>query len=401
MTSAFVYKISTIINIKNVDIEGADDMNIDVTQAVHYHTGQFPPDLRKLNYQSLMPALLEATSALARYDQMLMGLHNSELFVAPLRGQEAVISSRMEGTISTLDEILMVDAEFGQDDERASQEVHSDALETLLYRRAMNTAQAQMKEGRPLSESLIKSIHRQLLSFGRGASKSPGAYKHEQNYIGERGSRKVSFVPIPPERLQDGMDTLFRLIEDASIPILLRTALAHAEFEALHPFEDGNGRMGRMLVTLMLWHGKVIAEPHFYISRYFEDNKAEYLERLRNVSAHGDWDGWCCFFLKAVETQAIANLQAAQGISDFYEEMKPVFVRLLASKYAVAALDYLFANPVFSNSRFTRNAGIPPQTAARFSRELLKAGLLETVRESSGKRPAIHRFEQLMHKVRV
>lgn len=227
-------------------------MRLDTSQAVPYHLGKFPP--AELDYPRLLPSLLGATAALARYDQMLRGLHNSELFLAPLRGQEAVVSSRMEGTISTLDEILQLEAEFGDDDAGAALEFRSDAIETALYRRALNTAQLRLEQGQPLTESLLKSIHRQLLSFGRGAGKSPGAYKREQNYIGERGSRKVSFVPIAPEHLAGGMEALFRLIGDESMPVLLRTALAHAEFESLHPFEDGNGRVGRMLITLMLWH---------------------------------------------------------------------------------------------------------------------------------------------------
>jgi Fic family protein len=374
-------------------------MSLDTSQAVHYHSGQFPPGT--LDYGRLMPGLLGATAALARYDQMLRGLHNSELFVAPLRGQEAVVSSRMEGTISTLDEILQLEAEFGDDDESAAQEFRSDAIETALYRRALNTAQSRMEKGQPLSESLLKSLHRQLLSFGRGAAKSPGVYKREQNYIGERGSRKVSFVPVAPEHLPGGMEALFALIGDETMPVLVRTAPAHAEFEALHPFEDGNGRIGRMLITLMLWQGGVIAAPYFYISRYFEDHKDEYLDRLRKVSSDNDWEGWCQFFLAAVERQAIANLEAAQAIGDFYAEMKPRFTELLASKYAVAALDYLFTNPVFSNSRFTRSAGIPPQTAARFSRVLLQEGLLQVVREAAGRRSAMYRFEPLMQRVRV
>ena len=374
-------------------------MIIDTSQAVQYHLGKFPP--AGLDYQRLMPGLLGATAALARYDQMLRSLHNSELFLAPLRGQEAVVSSRMEGTISTLDEILQVEAEYGEDDAGAALDYRSDAIETVLYRRALNAAQARLEQGQPLSESLLRSLHRQLLSFGRGAKKSPGAYKREQNYIGERGSRRVSFVPVAPEHLDAGMEALFAMIGDPTIPVLLRTALAHAEFEALHPFEDGNGRVGRMLITLMLWQGGAIAAPHFYISRYFEDYKDEYLDRLRAVSADDDWDGWCLFFLSAVEQQAIRNLEVAQEIRDFYEEMKLRFSELLASRFSIAALDYLFANPVFSNNRFTREAGIPVQTAARFSRVLLQAGLLQTVREASGRRPAIYRFEPLMAKVRV
>lgn len=373
-------------------------MPLDTRNAVHYHQGQFPPELA---LSRLVPDLLGATDALARYDQMLQGMHSSEIFLAPLRDQEAVVSSRMEGTISTMDEILQLEAEFGDDDEGAAVEFRSDVIETALYRRALNTAQRQLEEGRPLSESLIKSIHQQLLSFGRGAQKSPGRYKREQNYVGERGNREVSFVPAAPEQLASGMDGLFRVIGDDQIPILLRTALGHAEFEALHPFEDGNGRVGRMLITLMLWRGGAISKPHFYISRYFEDNKAEYIARLRDVSAKGDWDGWCAFFLTAVQQQATWNLKAALEIRDCYEEMKGRFAELLASKYSVAALDYLFTNPVFSNSRFTRMAGIPAPTAGRFTRALLREGLLETVRESAGRRPAIYRFEPLMQRVRV
>ncbi len=373
-------------------------MMLDTSNAVQYHLGQFPPIL---DQGRLVPGLLAATDALARYDQMLQGMHNSEVFLAPLRGQEAVVSSRMEGTISTMDEILQLEAEYGEDNESAAGEFRSDVIETMLYRRALNTAQRQLETGHPLSEVLVRSIHQQLLSFGRGASKSPGQYKHEQNFVGERGTKAVSFIPIAPEQLTSGMENLFRLINDEHLPILLRTALAHAEFEALHPFEDGNGRVGRMLITLMLWRGGAIAAPHFYISRYFEDHKDEYISRLRDISAKSDWEGWCDFFLAAVKQQAIQNLEVAQEIRDCYEEMKLIFADLLASKYSVSALDYLFTNPVFSNSRFTSSAGIPPASAGRFTRILLKEGLLEVVRGASGRRSAIYRFEPLMRRVRV
>lgn len=372
---------------------------LDTSRAVRYHLGKFPPV--KLDYAHLLSSLLGATDALARYDQMLSGLHNSELFLAPLRGQEAVVSSRMEGTISTLDEILQLEAEYGDDDAEAAREFRSDAIETALYRRALNTAQHRLEQGQSLSESLLKSIHRQLLSFGRGATKSPGTYKHEQNYIGEAASRRVNFIPVAPEHLISGMEALFALMNDASLPMLLRTALAHAEFEALHPFEDGNGRVGRMLIPLMLWKGEAIAAPHFYLSRYLEDHKDEYLARLRAVSADDDWNGWCRFFLMAVQQQAMVNLETARSIGAFYDEMKPRFAELLASRHAVTALDYLFTHPVFSNSRFTHKAGIPKQTAARFSRVLLDAGLLQVVREAAGRRSALYRFEPLMQRVRV
>jgi len=374
-------------------------MQIDTRNAVVYHDGQFPPVA--LDYARVLPALLAATDALARYDQMLKGLPNNEIFLAPLRNQEAVLSSRMEGTISTMDEIFQLEAEYADRPEHADEERRSEAMETYLYQRALRTAQRQMEEGRPLSISLIRSIHQELLSFGRGAGKSPGAFKTEQNYIGERGSREISYVPIAPEKLDAGMEALFALIGDQARPILLRTALAHVEFEALHPFKDGNGRVGRMLITLMLWAEGAISAPHFYISRYFADRKADYIAMMRAVSAQGSWDEWCIFFLTAVREQAIHNLDVASRIRELYEQMKPRFAEVLSSKWSTRALDFVFTSPVFLNSRFTAHAGIPAPTAARFSRRLLEAGLLQTVHEATGRQSAIYRFEPLMELVRV
>ena len=156
-----------------------------------------------------------------------------------------------------------------------------------------------------------------------------------------------------------------------------------------------------MLITLMLWTGGAISAPHFYISRYFEDHKNEYIGALRDVSAAGAWDEWCIFFLTAVEKQAVQNLDVAESIRTCYEEMKLRFAELLASKHSVAALDYLFTYPVFRNSRFTNNAAIPPQTAARFTRILLQEELLETVQDAAGRKSASYRFEPLMKRVRV
>jgi Fic family protein len=374
-------------------------VQLDTSKAVGYHDGRFPPS--SLDYARLLPALLAATDALARYDQMLKGLHNNEIFLAPLRNQEAVLSSRMEGTISTMDEILQLEAEYADQPDQPDGERRSDGVETLLYQVALRTAQQQMAEGRPLTISLLKSIHQQMLSYGRGAQKTPGAFKTEQNYIGERGSREVTYVPIAPEKLDTGMEALFALIGDQTRPILLRAALAHVEFEALHPFKDGNGRVGRMLITLMLWAEGAISAPYFYISRYFADHKADYIAAMREVSAKGAWDEWCIFFLTAVKEQAIHNLEATNRIRALYERMKPRFAEVLASKWSVQALDFVFTSPVFLNSRFTRQAGIPTPTAARFTRLLLQAGLLQTLREAAGRQSAIYRFEPLMELVRV
>lgn len=373
-------------------------MQVDLDSAISYHYDAFPP--ARLDYSRLIDAVLRATDAIARYDQMLKTLHNNEIFLAPLRNQEAVISSRMEGTISTMDEILKFQADHDES-KGVGESTRSEVVETYLYQRALRTAQDSLAEGRPLSLSLVKSLHQQLLSFGRGASKSPGKLKNEQNYLADKFKKKILFIPISPEKLQDGLDVLFEYIHNSEHPALIKAALAHVEFEALHPFMDGNGRIGRMLITLMLWACGSISAPHFYISAYFEENKNAYINAMCTVSATGDWEAWSVFFLDAVEKQAARNLLIAEDIRALYEEMKEVFSRVLSSKWSVNALDFVFAHPVFRNNKFTASSGIPTPTAVRFTKELLQNGLIQTVEEASGRRAALYSFEPLMRLVRV
>lgn len=372
---------------------------MDAQDAVNYHYGEFPPHNLKLD--KVISSLLKATEALARYDQVLKSLHNTELFLAPLRNQEAVISSRMEGTISTLDEILQYEADFDESSEENPEKVRSEIYETVLYQRALRNAQRAIQDGYPLSQHLVKTIHQQLLSFGRGAEKSPGQYKTEQNYLADRIKQKVLFIPISPEKLIDGMENLFDYLKESNDPVLIRTALMHLEFEALHPFKDGNGRIGRMLIPLYLWHTRTITEPHFYISGYMEENKDLYIDTMRKVSSNGNWEEWCDFFFKAVEKQALRNIQVAESIKQLYEDMKPVLADALSSKWSVNALDFIFTNPVFRNNRFTSSSGIPQQTASRFTRLLLDRGIIRTVEEASGRRSALYAFEPLLRLVRV
>jgi Fic family protein len=366
--------------------------------AVEYHYGKFPPVT--LNYSKLLTPLADASSALARFDQMLKTMHNSEILLAPMRSQEAVISSRMEGTVSTLDEILQYEAEYTEGQEDISKTTRSEVIETWLYQRSLTAAQEQMEQGQPLSAYLIRAAHEKLLSFGRGAKKDPGRFKTEQNYLADR-NKKILFVPIRPEKLQDGMDVLFKYLNESDDTPLIKAAISHVEFEALHPFKDGNGRIGRMLITLLLWSNKKISQPHFYISGFFEDHKDDYIDKMRAVSEKDDWTDWCIFFLHAIETQAIKNLEVAESIRNLYEEMKVIFVDALGSRWSVGALDFIFTNPVFKSNKFTSMSGIPTSTALRFVRVLNEKGLLTTIVEASGRRPAMYAFEPLLALVRV
>lgn len=374
------------------------EIELNFDKAVEYHYNQFPPF--NLDYERLSNQLVKASGAIARYDQMLKNLHNSEIMLAPLRNQEAVISSRMEGTVSTMDEILQYEADYNETDP-GDLNVRSEVIETILYQRALKSAQAAIKEGQPLTQFLIKSAHQHLLSFGRGATKSPGQYKNEQNYLVDKIKRNVLFIPVRPEKLQEGLDNLFKYISDSPAPALIKAAITHVEFEALHPFKDGNGRIGRMLITLMLWTSGVISAPHYYISGYFEENKDQYIDSMRRVSELGEWTDWCIFFLEAIEKQAIRNLEISENISKLYEDMKNEFSILLASKWSVNALDFMFTNPVFRNNKFTQHSGISGASAARFTRLLLDKGFITVIQEASGRRPALYRFEPLMELVRI
>lgn len=366
--------------------------------AVGYHYGKFPPT--NLRLEALLDPVTEAAGAIARYDQQLSSMHNSEILLAPLRNQEAVISSRMEGTISTLDEVLRIEAEEEgpQGDEFTS--ARNEAFETFLYARAMKRIQREVEGGRPVSEFLIRQAHQILLSFGRGAAKSPGSYKTEQNFIGEKRRNAVSFVPISPEALPGGMENLVSYIVSPDGNKLLKAAIAHVEFEALHPFKDGNGRIGRMLITLMLWTSGMIRQPHFYVSSFFERYRDEYIERMRRVSSHDEWTEWCLFFLHGLKDQANRNIEVAAKIFALYEEMKLRFREELKSEWTVEALDFMFANPSFKNSKFTGHDRIPPHVAASMTRKLREVGILSQIAPGSGRRPAIYGFEPLIGIIR-
>lgn len=371
----------------------------DLTDAVTYHAGAFPP--ATLDYEAVLGPLEEAATSLARYDTKMSGMVNGELFLTPLRRQDAITSSRMEGTISTIEELYRLEAEEDAGSADPYREARNDDIETYLYSRALRNAQQALAEGAPLGEHLIRTAQQQLLSFGRGARKRPGSYKIEQNYIGDEKRGKIHYVPIAPEHLAPAMTDLVRFMNESAMRPLIRTAIAHVEFEALHPFEDGNGRIGRMLITLMLWKLGILSQPNFFVSGYFEANKDEYIERMRAVSATGDWSDWVVFFLQAMHEQATVNIQTADAIFQLHTEMRERFREVLNSQFHDQALDFVFASPVFRNDRFVDRSGIPASSARALSRRLVEAGLLRTMEPAAGRRAALYAFDPLLDLLKV
>jgi Fic family protein len=346
---------------------------------VHYHLGGFPPP--QLDWQQLIPLLGPANASLARYDGLLEGIPNPAVLLSPLSSQEAVLSSRIEGTQATLAEVL----EFEADAEASTlpQERRDDIREVQNYRHAMRQA-VDLLDTLPLSLRVIKTLHATLLSGVRGNDKAPGEFRKIPNWIGPKGRpiEEARFIPISAEKLDAAMGSWESFI--------------HAEFESLHPFLDGNGRIGRMVLPLFLWQAGILRMPYFYLSAYFEANKDSYVDRLLAISRDGDWTGWCRYFLEAVQAQAIQNQERANQILALYENLKPAVQEATHSQYAVAALDWIFSTPTFRATDFEKQAGIPVPTAKRILRCLENAEILAVRREASGRRPRVLCLQQLL-----
>ncbi len=264
-----------------------------MNQPVHYHYDKFPP--KDIDWSKLIPLIGPASAALARYDGTLAAIPNANLLLSPLTTQEAVLSSRIEGTQATMGEVLEYEAEGRLDDIPAERE--DDINEVLNYRRAMWSAIELLHE-LPLCQRVIKQAHHVLLEGVRGHGKSPGDYRRIPNWIGQPGCSidDARYVPISVDRLQEGLDRWEKFIHDEAPDRLVQLALVHAEFEALHPFLDGNGRLGRMCVPLFMYKTGLIQSPMFYISAFFEAHRDEYYERLLSISRDNDWTNWCVFF---------------------------------------------------------------------------------------------------------
>ena len=359
---------------------------------VLYHKGKFPP--RELDLQRLLPLVGPANAELARYDGILTAIPNANVLLAPLTTQEAVLSSKIEGTQATFGEVLEFEAGF----DPANEQKKADIYEVLNYRAALQSAVKQM-ETLPLSQRLIRDAHRVLMQGVRGQNKSPGEYRRIPNWIGPAGCtlETARFVPPGANLLPDVMSDWEHYLHANTFDKLIQLAILHAEFEAIHPFLDGNGRLGRLLVPLYLMSNKLLSSPTFYVSAYLEAHRDEYYDRLLAVSRDNDWTGWCEFFLTTIIEQARSNHAKAKAILDLYQEKKLLISELTRSNHAIKALDWFFGRPIFKTPDFYASGHIPSPTARRILKVLIEEGVLHTLRPSKGRRPAILAFSQLLN----
>jgi Fic family protein len=321
----------------------------------------------------LLRLLSDADRNLARLDALATLLPNPDLFVAMYVKQEAVLSSQIEGTQSTLEDVLAFEAEHGNGNHP------QDVSEVVNYVRAMNHGIARLeKDEFPLSLRLIREIHEELMRGVRGQERTPGEFRTTQNWIGSQGAtlNNASFVPPPAHVLMDCLGAFERFIHDyrTDIPVLVRCALAHAQFETIHPFLDGNGRVGRLLITFMLVEAKALSKPLLYLSVFLKEHRAEYYDRLTAVRANGDWEGWVKFFLKGISETAKLASDTGGKIIRLREQHRTVLSKNI---HGLALLDSLFDRPHIDVKRAAEVMQCSVVTAGKVVRELALLGLLE------------------------
>ena len=357
--------------------------------AVHYHVGKFPP--KNLAWEVLAGPLAKASDAIARYDSFLGLIPDPALLIGPLMVQEAVTSSRIEGTQATVEDVLVYEA--GKDETDPSK--RNDIQEVVNYQNAVREGERLLDE-LPISGRLLRAVHKVLLDGVRGQFRSPGLYRDDQNWIGfNQNIDEARYVPLSPNDVEEAMHRWERYVNEDSSPALIKVAVAHAEFESIHPFKDGNGRVGRIVVPLMMHSEGLISDPCFYLSEFFEHRNSEYQDRLLAVSADDAWTEWCVFFLEAIATQAIENNEKAKQIFQLHEDTRAILLQETGSKSVDHIIKRLFKSPIFSAKQITETPGVGKKTAQRMLNEMKRLNIIREIIPHSGQRAAILLFPKL------
>ena len=307
---------------------------------------------------------------------------------------EAEMSSRIEGTRATVGEVLEHQAgiPFGS---RKSSEI----LEVISYHNALFRS-SELILNNEISQFFIRSMHAQLMAPTMDNAAVPGGFRERQVWIGAegRGIEDATYVPPEPFRLAELMQNLEDFIQSnyENLDPLVKGAVIHAQFEMIHPFQDGNGRVGRMLIPLFLKKVGCLASPNFYISAYFERHRQEYYGRLNGISQANDWNGWIEFFLDAAHSQAESNLQQVKAIRSHYEQTRTITRKLLRSSHSDKLTEFLFERLVFRRNELSKLLGISSGTATRFLQVLREEGIANVVQSAAGRTSAVYDFARFL-----
>lgn len=332
----------------------------------------------------------EVLLACGRLDAITALLPEPDLFLYTYVRREAVVSSQIEGTQSSLSDLLLFELE------EAPGVPFDDVVEVSNYVAALEHGLARLREGFPLSNRLIREIHAVLLAKGRGAEKRPGEFRTSQVWVGGTRPGNAQFVPPPPHYVADCMSDLERFLHHGwEYAALVRAALAHVQFETIHPFLDGNGRVGRLLIALMLHHDGVLRQPLLYLSLYFKQHRAEYYRLLDTVRTEGDWEAWLDFFLEGVRETATGAVQTAHRLLDLFRtDAERIRGLGRGAANALRVFDVFRARPLATLKDLSDRAGISFQTASRAVEALAGLGI---VREITGRqRNRVFAYDQYL-----
>jgi Fic family protein len=318
-------------------------------------------------------ALSRADAALSELSGLGRHLPNPQLLIAPYTRLEAVLSSRIEGTKTQLADLFLDEIQGG-----AAGGDAGDVREVRNYVRALEYGIARLKK-LPLSLRLVREIHGRLMEGVRGERATPGEFRRTQNWIGPPGSTlaTATYVPPPPERLHEVLDPWERFLHDRDVmPDLIQCGLIHEQFEAIHPFLDGNGRVGRLLIPLFLMERSRLSQPLLYWSAYCEKHRSQYYECLQRVRTHGDWAGWLQFFLAGIAEAALEAVRQAGQLMDLRERWRGT---LRGKPRALALVDELFVNPYVTVARAAKVLGVSNPTGRQVVAQLEKQGILAEI----------------------
>ena len=333
-----------------------------------------PPDPPLIFDDELQALLSDADRALGRLDGSIQTLPNPGLFVFMYVRKEAVLSSQIEGTQSSINDILKVEAQV------FDPEKPQDVNEVLNYVAAMNYG-LQRLETLPLSLRLIREIHQRLMLNVRGHHNRPGEFRTTQNWIGPQGCllSEATFIPPPPSQLQSCLGDLEKFLHsDSHIPALIKIGLVHAQFETIHPFLDGNGRIGRLLITFLLCQHKILQKPVLYLSHYFKQHRDEYYRRLQAVRDHGEWENWLKFFLTGINEVSQEATETARKIVAMREDHRKKIVDTFgrAAGNGLQILETLFERPIINVNEIAKQLNITFAAANNLVQRFSDAGIL-------------------------
>lgn len=330
------------------------------------------PALRLEPYYELME---RANQALGRLDGLASMIGDTDLFIYYYVRKEAVLSSQIEGTQSTLSDLLLYESEG------LPNVSLDDVQEVSRYVAAMNYGLDELSKGMPLCNRLIKEIHNILLTKGRGSEKSPGEFRRSQNWIGGSRPGNAQYVPCPPEYVDEAMSDLekFLHLKDGQTPVLVKAALAHHQFETVHPFLDGNGRVGRLMITLLLCSERALAAPILYLSLFFKANKEEYYGLLQAVRERGDWESWMSFFFRGVLETSQQATDAAKQLLEVTRGHRAIIESGNMPVSVMRVFSYLLEKPIATIPSIVKRLGLTTPTVTSAVEKLESLGVVHEV----------------------